>query len=121
MITSSELARRAGISVTVLNDLVRAGLAEPAERRSRKSGSRSLWSEADVAAIAVMVSARRALARLGRCRVPPLRLRALAETPGLLAVGGPAGVVVKVTPQTTVAQLLRVIGGAFAVLPKDPT
>lgn len=117
MITSSELAARAGISRQHLNRLVREGLVEPSGERSRKAGSRAVWLEDDVAVVARMVAARHHLAHLGRCPVPTVRLRSLGA--GLLAIGGEDGVVVKVTAQTTVAQLLRILGGAFAVIPKE--
>lgn len=115
--TTSKLAARVGISASALNRLTQAGLIEPSIRRSRTAGSAALWSEDDAKALQAMLAAQETLARLGRCRVPALRLRALGGQ-GLLAVGVTAGAVVRIAPTSTVAQLLRTLGGAFAILPQ---
>jgi len=117
-VTSSELARRAGVSVQHLNRLVRDGLASPSVRRSRKQGSRAEWSDEDAVAVSAMVAARRQLVALGRSPIPPIRLSRLGNA-DLLGVGIAEGEVVAVTPRTTVAQLLRALGGAFAVIPQE--
>jgi hypothetical protein len=87
------------------------GLAVPSVRNSRKGGSSSLWSPADVAAITLAVRLREELSALA-CfeRVPPMRLRQLATGNGGLVAVGAKGCS-EVTGETTVAQLLHSLGG----------
>ena len=115
--TSSEFSARLGVSVGHLNRMVRAGLVEPSVR-SRKQGSREIWSEQDVAVVESMLAAQKLLTQLGRCRVPAVRLSRLGDRVAL-AVGSSA--VVDVTPGMTVVQLVRSLGGAFAVIPREDT
>lgn len=117
--TSSGLARRLGISVRRINELVQAGLITPTVRRSRKQGSRAIWSEEDAEDIIAMLQARRHLVRLARCQFPATRILAQPDEVAL-AVGGPRGVLIAVKPSTTIGQLMAKLGGGpFAVIPKE--
>lgn len=119
-VTTGEAAKAAGISRSMLVWLWNRGLAVPSVRNSRKGGSSSLWSPADVAAIALAVRARAELTGLA-CfeRVPPTRLRQLAPNGGAIAVGLKG--CSEVTPETTVAQLLHSLGGGpIAIVESAP-
>jgi len=119
--TTGQAAKAAGISRSMLVWLWGCGLAVPSVRSSRAGGSSSLWSESDVAALGVAVRARADLVKLAKYeRVPMIRIRQLAPgKDGALAVGLRG--VSEVSGKTTVAQLLRAIGGGpVALLPAEP-
>lgn len=117
--TTTEAARAAGISRSMLLWLWHRGLAVPSIRNSRKAGSSSLWSDDDVAAIATTVRARHEIEQLARAdHLPPIRVRQLSASRGTIAVGQRG--VFEVTPKTTVAQLLRESGGGAVALVPHP-
>lgn len=118
-VTTGQAARAAGISRSMLIWLWQRGLAVPSVRNSRKGGSTSLWSPADVEAITLAVRLRAELNDLRRFeRVPPIRLRHLDHAK-MLAVSRRG--CSEVTPQTTIAQLLKMLGGGpVAVLDGSP-
>lgn len=107
--TTGQAAKAAGISRSMLRWLWNRGLAVPSVRNSRKGGSSSLWSEADVRAIAMAVRMRREIEDLSLAdRLSPIRLSKLRAK--LLVVGTHG--VSEVQGKTTVAQLLRSSGGS---------
>lgn len=118
--TTGQAAKAAGISRPMLRWLWGRGLAVPSVRNSRASGSSSLWSEADVAALVMAVRARALLLKLAKYeRVPQIRLQQLAPAKdGAFAVGLRG--VSEISGKTTVAQLLRSFGGGPVALIPTP-